>query len=93
MIKIRVKFFGPFRDLFGGREKVVDFSPDGRLRLFLEGLCNTPDRERQVFAKPGELSPHIVVMINGTPVPSPAGLDSPLHDGDTIAVFPFLGGG
>jgi MoaD family protein len=93
MIKIRIRFFGPFRDLFGGREKVVDFPSDGLLRLLLERLCDTPDRKQQAFTKTGALSPHVVVMINGKPVPSPGRLETPLHDGDVIAIFPFLGGG
>ncbi|HUU37635.1 MAG TPA: MoaD/ThiS family protein [Candidatus Desulfaltia sp.] len=93
MIKIRVKFFGPFRDLFGGRERDIDFPGDGRLRLLLERLCDTPERERQAFARASGLSPHAVVMKNGQPVQSPDGLEIPLHDGDVIAIFPFLGGG
>jgi molybdopterin converting factor small subunit len=93
MIKIKVKFFGPFHDLFGGREKIVDFSSDGRLVQFLERLLDTPDRKQQVFARTGELLPHVVVMLNGTPVPSPSGLNTSLQEGDIIAIFPFLGGG
>jgi molybdopterin converting factor small subunit len=93
MIRVEVKFLGPFRDLFGGRQKAVDFPVDGRLRLLLELLCDTPERERQAFSKSRGLSPHVVVMQNGRPVQSPDGLESFLHDGDAIAIFPFLGGG
>jgi molybdopterin converting factor small subunit len=32
-------------------------------------------------------------MKNGTPVQGQDGMESLLQDGDTIAIFPFLGGG
>ncbi len=93
MIEIMIKFFGPFRELFGGRERRIDFPSGKPLHLLLERLCDTPERQRQAYAKTGGLSPHVVVMINGKPVPNPDGLDIPLQDGDVIAIFPFLGGG
>jgi molybdopterin converting factor small subunit len=93
MIRIIVKFFGPFRDLFGGRERVVDFPADGRLRQFLLRLCDSSERREQVFPGAEAPPPHVVIMKNGTPVHGQDGLETPLHDGDVIAIFPFLGGG
>lgn len=93
MIRIQVKFFGPFRELFGGREKAIDFPSEVPLRRLLERLCDTQERERQAYSGANGLSPGVVVMINGQPVPATGGLEIPLRDGDAVAVFPFLGGG
>jgi molybdopterin converting factor small subunit len=93
MIRIMVRFFGPFRDLFGGRERVVDFPAEGRLRRLLESLCDTPERQEQVLPGAEAPRPHVVIMKNGMPVHGPDGLETPLHDGDVVAIFPFLGGG
>jgi len=93
MIRIKVKFFGPFRDLFGGREKDVDLPTDVRLRLLLERLGDTPEREKQLFPRAEVLPARVVIMKNGTSVHGLEGLETSLQDGDIIAIFPFLGGG
>ncbi len=93
MIRIKVKFFGPFRDLFGGRERAVDLPANVRLRLLLECIGDTPEREKQLFPGAEALPSDIVIMKNGTPVHGPAWLETSLHDGDVVAIFPFLGGG
>jgi molybdopterin converting factor small subunit len=94
MIRIKVKFFGPFRDLFGGRDRDVDLPvDDGRLRVLMERLGDTPEREKQLFQGAEAPSADIVIVKNGTPVHGPARLEISLHDGDVVAIFPFLGGG
>ena len=93
MMKIRVKFFGPFRDLFGGREREIDLPADARIKGLLQRLSDTPQRDEHLFAVSGDLHPHVVVMKNGRPVHGQDGLESLLQDGDTVAIFPFLGGG
>jgi MoaD family protein len=93
MIRIKVKFFGPFREIFGGREIDVDLPADVRLRLLLERLGDTPERKKQFFPE-AEASPtDVIIMKNGTPVHGLEGLETSLQDGDIIAIFPFLGGG
>jgi MoaD family protein len=93
MTKVTVKFFGPFRDLFGVRELEVDLPADIRLLELLRRLCDSPEREKQVFTGTEALQPHVIIMKNGSPVHRPGGLETLLQDGDIIAIFPFLGGG
>ncbi|HCS49843.1 MAG TPA: hypothetical protein DIW61_17010 [Candidatus Aminicenantes bacterium] len=93
MTKVKVKLFGPFRDLFGGRELEFELPAEVRLRDLLRRLCDTSEREKQVFAGQEVLQPHVIIMKNGIPVPRPGGLETPLQAGDIIAIFPFLGGG
>jgi len=93
MRKVKVRFFGPFRDLFGGRDVEVELPPGARVKDLLRRLGDKPERERELFAAADALQPHVVIMINGRPVPKPEGLEAVLQDGDTIAIFPFMGGG
>ena len=89
---IKAKFFAYFRDLFGGRERAVAVAPAATVGEALAVLCDTPARRAEVFAGAG-LKPHLVVMLNGVPVQSLKGMATPLADGDTLAVFPIMGGG
>jgi MoaD family protein len=92
-LTIKVKFLAYFRDLFGEREKEVRLLEGSRLRDLLKALCDTAEREKQIFAEEEKLNPHTVIMKNGMPVQSSGGLAAPLADGDIIAIFPYLGGG
>ena len=89
---VKAKFFAYFRDLFGGRERDVAVSEGGTVRDALSLLCDTSERRREVF-EGGGLKPHLVVMVNGVHVESLRGLETPLSPGDTLAIFPMLGGG
>jgi MoaD family protein len=89
---VKAKFFAYFRDLFGGRERDVAVGEGGTVRDALSLLCDTSERRREVF-EGGGLKPHLVVMVNGVHVESLRGLETPLSSGDTLAVFPMLGGG
>jgi len=89
---VKTRFFAYFRDLFGARERDLELAAGASVGEALELLCDTPERRREVFAADG-LKPHIVVMVNGAPVGSPQGLATPLSPGDTLAVFPLVGGG
>ena len=89
---VKAKFFAYFRDLFGGRERDLAVGEGGTVRDALSLLCDTSERWREVFE--GEsLKPHLVVMVNGVHVESLRGLETPLAPGDTLAIFPMLGGG
>jgi MoaD family protein len=90
---IKVKFLAYFRDLFGEREKEVLLLDGSRLRDLLKALCDTAEREKQIFAEEEKLNPHTVIMKNGMPVQSLGGPAAQLADGDIIAIFPYLGGG
>ncbi|MBE3129906.1 MAG: MoaD/ThiS family protein [Acidobacteria bacterium] len=89
---VKAKFFAYFRDLFEGRERDVAVGEGATVRDALSLLCDTSERRREVF-EGGSLKPHLVVMVNGVHVESLRGLETPLTPGDTIAIFPMLGGG
>jgi len=89
---IRAKFFANFRGLFGGRERDIAVDEGATVGDALALICDTPESRRKIFVG-GELKPHLVVMLNGVPIQSLKGLSTPLSPGDTLAVFPIMGGG
>jgi molybdopterin synthase sulfur carrier subunit len=89
---VTVRFFAYFRDVFGGREFNVPASEATTIGALLDRLGDTPQRRAELLAGTG-LKPHLVVMINGAPLPAERPLDAPLKDGDVVAIFPLLGGG
>jgi molybdopterin synthase sulfur carrier subunit len=88
---VRIKFFAHFRELFGAKDKELPLAPGATVKDILDVLCDTAERRRIVFD--GELKPHVVVMKNGSSILSLKGLATALDAGDTLAIFPMLGGG
>jgi MoaD family protein len=89
---IKVKLFAYFREIFEAREKDLVLPEGAAVRSLLEALADSPRRREELFA--GEaLKPLVIVMKNGTSINSLQGLDTPLAEGDTVAVFPFVAGG
>jgi len=95
---VRVRFFAYFRELFGGKERIFDLDTGTTIGRFLELLGDTPGRRAGLFVagaagRTPALKTHVVVMINGENFSSRGGLAAGLRDGDTVAVFPLMGGG
>ena len=91
-MSMTVRFFAYFRDAFGGKEVSVPASEVATVGALLDRLGDTPERRAELFVGTA-LKPHLVIMINGTPVPPDKPLETPLKDGDVVAIFPLLGGG
>ncbi len=91
-MRIKANFFAYFKDLFGGRQVGLDLREGATVREALDALCDSPERRAEIFAGAG-LKPHLVVMLNGVHIQSLHGLETALAADDTLAVFPFMGGG
>jgi MoaD family protein len=89
---VKVKFFAYFREVFGGKDMDVPAADASTVGALLDRLGSTPKRRDELFAG-GNLKPHLVIMVNGAPLPADAPLAAPLKDGDAVAIFPLLGGG
>jgi len=91
-IPVKIKFFAYFREIFGAKEQELRVPAGSTVRRVLDILGDTPTRRAEILAC-GELKPHIVVMINGAALPAATGLETPLKNGDVVAIFPLMGGG
>jgi len=91
-LRIKVKFFAYLRDVFQGKEKGIEFKTRTTVRELLNLISDFPEGRKELF-KGSELKPHLIIFKNGTPVHTKRGLETELQDGDTINIFPFIGGG
>lgn len=97
-ISVRVRFFAYFRDLFGGKERILDLDAGTRIGELFDLLGDSVERRMELF-DPGPagsspvLKTKLIVMINGTDLATHGGPEAELREGDTVAVFPLMGGG
>jgi molybdopterin synthase sulfur carrier subunit len=91
-MRIRIKFFAYFRELFQGKERDVELEQGTTVGELLTLLCHSNEQRKEIFDG-NSLKSAVVVMRNGTHVHSLKGLKTEMNDGDTIALFPLIGGG
>ena len=89
---IRVLFFATIRELAHGKETTVQ-----GCRTVDELFAALSERCGDAFGKEavegGSVSGRVIVMVNGRAIAHTGGGATPLSDGDTVAVFPVIGGG
>ena len=91
-MRVKVKFFAYLRDVFQGKEKGVELKTGTTVHELLNLISDFPEGRTELF-KGSELKPHIIIIKDGLPVHTKQGLEKELQDGDTIYIFPFIGGG
>ena len=91
-MSVRVRFFATFRELFEARERDVSTEDAATVGTLIERLGDTPRRKTEL-CDGQSLQPHLLVMINGAPVPPSGFAETPLKDGDIVSIFPLMGGG
>jgi molybdopterin synthase sulfur carrier subunit len=87
-VKVRVRSFATLREI-KDRETVVALEGDATVGLQLdELLCRYPGLGEALFSSPGSLHDGVNVLKNGRNTYFLQGLETPLTDGDTPALFP-----
>ncbi len=92
-ITVTVKSFATFREVM--ETQLVLQLPGGATvqTLLAELTARYSGLGGMLFAAPGRLRDYVNILKNGRNVHFLAGLDTPLDDGDVIALFPPLAGG
>ena len=90
---VKVKFFATFRELFKGKEIEVELESAPNVQKLLNYLCKSPKCRREILDRSGEPRPGVMILKNGRQIQSLDGIQTGLEAGDTIAMFPPLGGG
>lgn len=91
---ISVLFFATIRDFTKERETAVQ--DERSLGDLLSRLCGRYGDEfrRELLDEAGTaLSDRVTVLVNGRHTANTGGLGTPLRRGDTVAIFPIIGGG
>lgn len=91
---VSVRTIGPFSDQFGFNQLTVNFK--GRtVSDLLSQLCEERGQKfcNIIFDENGQLRRYIKVLLNGRGLHLLKGLETPLTDGDVVALFPPVAGG
>lgn len=89
-MKIQLKFFASFREFF--QDRYVELQSGANMRDLLDLLCDQSKRRAEMFDG-NELKPYVAILKNGKHIHDLNGLETKLEDGDTIVMFPPVGGG
>jgi len=92
-MRIKVKFFATFRDLFGGEEEEIELESGASVQDLLNVLCDSDRCRQEIFDESGELRRHVKMLKKGRHIQFLDGVHTELEDGDVITMFPPVGGG
>lgn len=89
---IKVLFFATIRDFTREKETTAE-GADTVMELLLQ-LSDRYGQEFREEALDGEaVSDRLIVLVNGRHIAHTGGGETHLSEGDTVAVFPIIGGG
>ena len=92
-MKVHVKAFATFREVMDN-EVDMDFPKSATVRTLLAELTGRyGGLGGLMFTAPDTLRDFVNILKNGRNVYFLAGMDTPLDDGDVIALFPPVAGG
>jgi len=94
-MKIRVKFFTTLREITGKKEDEIQPSSIITVKELLTQLSKKYGKQFMdyLYDERGNVRTYIQILINGRGINALQGLETKLKEGDTVAIFPPVGGG
>ena len=98
ILRVSVRYFTVLREIVGKKDETIEFPKGQKLTIkdLLQRLSQKygKDFDEYVFDyKTGEVKGFLQFLINGRSPSANEGLDSPLSDGDVLAIVPPVSGG
>jgi len=92
---MRWRLFATLAEAAGDTEVAVDVGPGATVGDAFDALLDAqPDLESEVLDDDGELYDHVRLLHEGrNPFDEADGFDTPVDDGDELALFPPVSGG
>ncbi len=98
ILHVSIRYFTVLREIIGKKDEILEF-PKGQ-KLTINGLLKClsekygKDFDEYVYdLKTGEAKGFLQFLVNGRSPSETKGLDSPLSDGDVLAIVPPVSGG
>ena len=94
-MKIKVRFFTSLREITGKKEDEIQSPSTITVEELLARLSKKYGREfaEYLFDEKGNVRTYIQILINGRGLNALQGFGTKLKEGDTVAIFPPVGGG
>jgi molybdopterin synthase sulfur carrier subunit len=92
-MKVRVKFFAAFREIFGAEEREIELKSGASVRDLLQVLCHRSGCREKILDEAGGLRRDVKMLRKGKHVQLVEETNTKLEDGDVITVFPAMFGG
>jgi molybdopterin synthase sulfur carrier subunit len=94
-MKIRVKFFTSLREITGKKEDEIQTSSIITVDELLAHLSKKYGTEftEYLYDDKGNVRNYIQILINGRGIKVLQGFETKIKEGDTVAIFPPVGGG
>jgi len=92
-IKVKVKFFTTFRQLFGVEAKDIELESGADIEALLHLLCDSRRCSQELFDPSGNIRGYVKILKNGRHIEFLDGTHTKLEEGDVVAMFPPAAGG
>jgi thiamine biosynthesis protein ThiS len=93
-LKISLKLFGRFIELFDIDEKEISLKTSATVMDLLNSLCNTEELRSSIFSNSNRsLKPNVVIRKNGRFIVHLNWLDTELEEGDQVDILTLHCGG
>lgn len=91
---MRIRVYATLRDLMGGAIHDMPVSQGATVGNVLDRLTERhPALGTKLWDGERRLTGYVTILLNGRSIAYLDGLDSPITDADTLALFPPVGGG
>ena len=90
-MKVKVKFYGNFRELFGSEEREIELEGGATARSLVEMLCSSKGCQDKIFDEHGRPRRCVEIMKKGEKVQLVDDEHLKLEDGDVVSIFPAWG--
>ena len=92
-MKVKVKFFAAFKELFGCDSREVELEKGARIQDLLNLMCDSNLTRQSIFDPSGEIRRDVKILKKGSRARFANGGQTKLKEGDVIIIFPPLLGG